>query len=65
MIYIIYSFLFITLIIITIKNYFMSNQVVTIGYLKDFVNGKLTVTQRKLSRYILPYLCPIDTVVVW
>jgi len=64
MIYIIYSFLFITLIIITIKNYFMSNQVVTIGYLKDFVNGKLTVTQRKLSRYILSYLCSIDTVVV-
>ncbi len=55
MIYIIYSFLTIILIIITYKNYFMSNQVVTIGYLKDFVNGKLTVSTDMPDTYCPTY----------
>ena len=55
MIYIIYSFLTIILIIITYKNYFMSNQVVTIGYLKDFVSGKLTVNTNKPDTYCPTY----------
>ena len=55
MIYIIYSFLTIILIIITYKNYFMSNQVVTIGYLKDFVNGKLTVSTNMPDTYCPTY----------
>ena len=55
MIYIIYSFLTIILIIITYKNYFMSNQVVTIGYLKEFVSGKLTVNTNKPDTYCPTY----------
>ena len=55
MIYFIYSFLTIILIIITYKNYFMSNQVVTIGYLRKFVDGKLTVSTSQSDSYCPTY----------
>lgn len=55
MIYFIYSFLTIILIIITYKNYIMSNQVVTIGYLKTFVNGVISVNTTKSDSYCPTY----------